>query len=305
MQSFTLMSLLIPIPRKQTYQTFFNVNSESETQGVYQWHQDLAAEAFLILCDFEVIFRSKIHKAMASLNCYPNQDDWIVDSRQQQNLVKTLQRDMLSAKQAGRDFYPDARNYNLHSSFQLSKKDRQSFINLICEYIEKGKTSFTHDDLVASVSFGFWVSLLKRLEWLKKGSLINPYLKEIFPHSTKGFDSNHLKSILDTLNRIKSFRNRIGHHDSIMRIPEPVVGHADFYPRTVNQMINSLKILLLSLLDLVGDIDPQCSLAIEQSKNWKSFFLLLKIESFHVYRGNNGNLESYIICYLNDCYDNS
>ena len=54
-----------------------------------------------------------------------------------------------------------------------------------------------------------------------------------------------------------------------------------------------------------GDIDPQCSLAIEQSKNWKSFFLLLKIESFHVYRGNNGNLESYIICYLNDCYDNS
>ena len=90
-----------------------------------------------------------------------------------------------------------------------------------------------------------------------------------------------------------------------MRIPEPIAGHPDFYPRTVNQMINSLKILLLSLLDLVSDIDPQCSLAIEQSKNWKSFFLLLKIESFHVYRGNNGNLESYIICYLNDCYDNS
>ena len=87
-----------------------------------------------------------------------------------------------------------------------------------------------------------------------------------------------------------------------MRIPEPVVGHADFYPRTVNQMINSLKILLLSLLDLVGDIDPQCSLAIEQSKNWKSFFLLLKIESFQVYKGNNGSLESYIICYLNDCF---
>jgi hypothetical protein len=91
-------------------------------------------------------------------------------------------------------------------------------------------------------------------------------------HSTKGFDLNHLKSILDTLNRIKSFRNRIGHHDSIMRIPEPIAGHPDFYPRTVNQMINSLKILLLSLLDLVRDIDPQCSLAIEQSKNWKSFF---------------------------------
>ena len=137
----------------------------------------------------------------------------------------------------------------------------------------------------------------------KKGSLINPYLKEIFPHSTKGFDSNHLKSILDTLNRIKSFRNRIGHHDSIMRIPEPIAGHPDFYPRTVNQMINSLKILLLSLLDLVRDIDPQCSLAIEQSKNWKSFFLLLKVDSFQIYRSNSGNLESYVICYLNNSYN--
>lgn len=303
MQSFTLMSLLIPIPRKQTYQTFFNINSESETQGVYQWHQDLAAEAFLILCDFEVIFRSKIHRAMASLNCYPNHDDWIVGSHQQANLISQLQRDMAIAQQAGNDFYPDARNYNLHSSFQLSKKDRQNFIKIICEYIEKGRTSFTHDDLVASVSFGFWVSLLKRLESLRQGNLITPYLREIFPYSTKGFDLNHLKNILEILNRIKSFRNRIGHHDSIMRIPEPVVGHADFYPRNVNQMIKSLRILLLSLLDLVRDIDPQCSTAIEESKNWKSFFLLLKNESFQVYKGNKGHLESYIICYLNDCYN--
>ena len=108
MQSFTLMSLLIPIPRKQTYQTFFNVNSESETQGVYQWHQDLAAEAFLILCDFEIIFRSKIHQAMASLNCYPYQDDWIVANHYKDKLVKQIQLDMMKAKSDGEDFYPDA-----------------------------------------------------------------------------------------------------------------------------------------------------------------------------------------------------
>lgn len=299
------MPLLIPIPRKNAYQTFFNVDSKSETQGVYQWHQDLAAEAFLILCDFEIIFRSKIHKAIASLNCYPNQDDWIVSSRNQQNLIDQIKRDMFDCEERGNTFYPDATNYNLHSSFQLSKKDRQNFIKIICEYIEKGKTSFTHDDLVASVSFGFWVSIIKRLETLRNGRLISPYLREIFPHSTKGFDLNHLKVILDTLNRIKSFRNRIGHHDSIMRIPELKDDGEEFYPRNVNHMIDSLRILLLSLLDLIRDIDPQCSTVIEQSKNWKSFFLLLKIESFHVYRGNNGNLESYVICYLNDCYNRS
>ena len=299
------MSRFIPIPRKQTYQSFFNVHSESETQGVYQWHQDLAAEAFLILCDFEIIFRSQIHKAMASLNCYPNQDDWIIANHEKEKIINKLQQDMKDAKDQGKDFYPDPTHYNLHSAFKLSKQDKKNFIKILCEYLDKGKTSFTHDDLVASVSFGFWVSLLKRLEWIKNGRLISSYLKEVFPHSTKGFDLNHLKIILSTLNRIKSFRNRIGHHDSIMRIPEPINGHPDFYPRNVTQMIKSLRILLLSLLDLVRDIDPECSVAIEQSKNWNSFFLLLKVESFHVYRSNSGNLESYVICYLNDCYNTS
>ena len=67
-------------------------------------------------------------------------------------------------------------------------------------------------------------------------------------------------------------------------------------------MIKSLTILLLSLLELVRDIDPLCAEALQNSKNWKSFFLLLKPESFHVYKANSGKLESYIICYLNECY---
>ena len=38
------MSVLIPIPRKSAYQTFFLLDNDEHIQGAYQWHQDLAAE---------------------------------------------------------------------------------------------------------------------------------------------------------------------------------------------------------------------------------------------------------------------
>ena len=296
------MSVLIPIPRKSAYQTFFFFFFDEHIQGAYQWHQDLAAEAFLILCDFEVLFRSKFHHVMASLNCRSGRDDWIISSTVRISLIETLKREIQEAKDRNEDFYPDPKNYNLHSAFNLTKKDKKNFINIIVDFLKKGKDDFNHDDLISSVSFGFWGSILKRLKTKDEGRLIESYLKNIFPFSSKEFDEEHLDNILDTLNRIKDLRNRIGHHDSIMRIPEPVEDSYDFYPKNLKNMIKSLTILLLSLLELVRDIDPLCAEALQNSKNWKSFFLLLKPESFHVYKANSGKLESYIICYLNECY---
>lgn len=60
---------IVPSPRKAAYKAFFQVSQNNEIQGVYQWHQDqdLSAEAFLILCDFEVISEAKFMKQ--SLNC--------------------------------------------------------------------------------------------------------------------------------------------------------------------------------------------------------------------------------------------
>ena len=101
------MSVLIPIPRKSAYQTFFLLDNDEHIQGAYQWHQDLAAEAFLILCDFEVLFRSKFHHVMASLNCRSGRDDWIISSTVRISLIETLKREIQEAKDRNEDFYPD------------------------------------------------------------------------------------------------------------------------------------------------------------------------------------------------------
>lgn len=178
-----------------------------------------------------------------------------------------------------------------------------SFLKIIIEFLNKGKTNFTHDDLISAVSFGFWVSLIKLIKNRSNGSLIGGHLSTIFPHSNKGFNVNHIDGVLDTLYRIKSLRNRIGHHDSIMRIPEPNHGHPDFYPRNVTQMIKSLEILLKSLLDLVKDIDPTYANTLENSKNWGSFFLLLKQNSYSIYRNNKGSLDCYVMAYISNLYD--
>jgi len=297
---------IVPSPRKAAYKAFFQVSQNNEIQGVYQWHQDLSAEAFLILCDFEVIFRSKVHEAISQLYCTQGTDDWILNSNSRANLISQLQNDIATAQAAGNELFINHRNvsnYNLNSYFSLTKKDRVSFLKIIIEFINKGKINFTHDDLISAVSFGFWVSLIKLIKNRSNGSLINGHLTAIFPHSTKGFDVNHIDGVLDTLYRIKSFRNRIGHHDSIMRIPEPNPGYPDFYPRNLTQMIKSLAILLTSLLDLVRDIDPAYASTLENSKNWKSFFLLLKQNSYSIYKNNKGSLDCYVMAYIANLYD--
>ena len=296
------MSVLIPIPRKSTYQNFFLLDCDEHIQGAYQWHQDLAAEAFLILCDFEILFRSKVHEVMALLNCRPGRIDWIVSSNIKNSLIDTLKREIQEAKNRNEEFYLDPRSYNLNSAFNLTKQDKKNFLSIIVDILKKGKSDFSHDDLIASVSFGFWESILKRIKTKNHGNLIEPYLKNIFPNSVENFDEEHLDDVLDKLRRIRDLRNRIGHHDSIMRIPEPVEDSYDFYPKNLRHMINSLTTLILSLLELVRDIDPLYADTLRNSKNWKSFFILLNQESFHIYKGNSGKLESYIICYLNHCY---
>jgi hypothetical protein len=296
---------IVPLPRKIAYQTFFNVSQVSEIQGVYQWHQDLSAEAFLILCDFEVIFRSRVHEAISQLYCTQGGNDWILNASSRANLISQLQSDMTTAQANGNELYinhSNIGNYNLNSRFSLTKQDRVGFVKIIIDFLNRGKINFTHDDLISAVSFGFWVSLIKLIKNKRNGALIHSHLLAIFPYSNKAFDVNHIDGVLDTLYRIKSFRNRIGHHDSIMRIPEPNPGHLDFYPRNLIQMIKSLEILMKSLLELVRDIDPAYANTLENSKNWKSFFLLLKQNTYLIYKNNKGSLDCYVMAYISNLY---
>ncbi len=67
---------------------------------------------------------------------------------------------------------------------------------------------FSNDRLVSSVTFGFWTYLFNRIPFRNGGM----NLLQIFPNRTYGLAQ---RPIFNELQEIKSFRNRIAHHEAI------------------------------------------------------------------------------------------
>ena len=67
---------------------------------------------------------------------------------------------------------------------------------------------YSNDRLVSSVSFGFWTYLFNRIPYRSGGM----NLLKIFPNRTSGLGQ---RTIYNELQDIKSFRNRIAHHEAI------------------------------------------------------------------------------------------
>ena len=67
---------------------------------------------------------------------------------------------------------------------------------------------YSNDRIVSSVTFGFWTYLFNRIPFRQGGM----NLLQIFPNRTPGLAQ---RPIYNELQDIKSFRNRIAHHESI------------------------------------------------------------------------------------------
>ena len=67
---------------------------------------------------------------------------------------------------------------------------------------------YSNDRVVSSVTFGFWTYLFNRIPYRKGGM----NLLQIFPNRTQGLAQ---RPIYNELQEIKSFRNRIAHHEAI------------------------------------------------------------------------------------------
>lgn len=72
---------------------------------------------------------------------------------------------------------------------------------------------YSNDRMVSSVTFGFWTYLFNRLPYRSGGNS----LLQIFPKRTSGLAQ---RPIFNELQQIKSFRNRIAHHEAICFSPE-------------------------------------------------------------------------------------
>lgn len=83
---------------------------------------------------------------------------------------------------------------------------KHEVLRIITMLRQKGR--YTNDRVVSSVSFGFWTHLFTRQPFRLGGQ----NLLHIFPNRTAGLGQ---RAVFNELQEIKTFRNRIAHHEAI------------------------------------------------------------------------------------------
>lgn len=94
----------------------------------------------------------------------------------------------------------------------LHEKQRIAIDKAAARHIKKYGTEAATSNVVASVTFGFWTSLLRR-EYAR--SIWDWHTKRAFPHLG---DSESIRTVRATAEVVQDLRNRIFHH-------EPLIGH--------------------------------------------------------------------------------
>jgi hypothetical protein len=152
-------------------------NDKQKALLLYRLNIELSQNYYAILSMFEVALRNAIDNHYTN---HFNDKEWLKD----QCLGNGFLND--EAFQTGR--------------FKSKKKVDSAIRELGVRY--------THDRVIASLSFGFWVNLFAPIQFRLAGQNIH----KIFSDRPK---STFPKQIFNDLNTILDFRNRVAHHEPI------------------------------------------------------------------------------------------
>lgn len=154
-------------------------NHKSKALQLYRLNVGLSQQFHAILGIFEVVFRNAIDRHYSA---YFEDAEW------------------LKRQIAPRGF--------LSSPVLSTGRRRHRSKKVIEKAIRNLGSLYSHDKLVAALTFGFWVNLFATLEFRFGGQTLH----HIFTNRPKGTTPKHLFKCLMIL---LSFRNRIAHHEQI------------------------------------------------------------------------------------------
>jgi hypothetical protein len=106
---------------------------------------------------------------------------------------------------------------------------------------------YTHDRVIASLSFGFWVNLFAPIQFRLAGQ----NLHKIFSNRPKGTQP---KQVFTELNIILDFRNRVAHHEPICFNGSQTINLANVV-NTYNSIIKLTQWLAIDNVKFLKDLD--------------------------------------------------
>ncbi len=198
---FTEFEQLLSTARLAKYQVACGHKS-GRTLKLYRANIRLSGELLAVLGMFEVVLRNKIDVHYKAL--FPaasGSQEWLLAS-------------------------------TLPGGFLTSNGCNNSRIKINQAYTELG-ARYTHDKLLASLSFGFWKHMFRGFQFMAGRSS----LLAIFPNKPPRTNQNLIYAKLD---RINAIRNRVAHHEPICF--DQVSNISSLYARKHFQEIKDLLI---------------------------------------------------------------
>jgi len=121
---------------------------------------------------------------------------------------------------------------------------------------------YSADRLVASLSFGFWVSLFSKHSYAKG----NKTLLRIFPNKLKGMNQ---KDIYQDLDSIRLLRNRIAHYESICFNKNHDIS-VDYADRSLYLILKYVDFMNIPMKDFLLNANPLAEIILQiKDLMWK------------------------------------
>lgn len=229
-------------PRINAYKHYFSTLSDSplkdeEVFGCYQWNEAVANSFFKLITLIEIVLRNKMHEALsAHYYSHAKATTNPCRGRNQQSIsIATLGTNDSSNWYNSIDQttnQPLLNNKSLSKIFDKTHTRRGNYI--------QQPHSPSPDDVISSLSFGFWSSLIDKCSNIDWVSL----LPQIFPHhrtthSNQWGSAIEQKKLSYRLELIRDFRNRIAHHEPVWKFGALLSETPPTAPATIRQSIDS------------------------------------------------------------------
>ncbi|USD68149.1 Abi family protein [Vibrio sp. SCSIO 43136] len=270
-------------PRKVTFENFFQTTGKDDFQGIYRWHQVLSSSFLAVMNDFEIVLRNTVHFALSAHYCPNNSDsfDWMgISVISAQNAPMHIPHQLNGRRR---------NNQNGSVSYTGSLGKLQ---DAIYQLNQAGK-AVSPDAVVAKLTFAFWPNAINQLRHRSFNQIRQSVLQNMFPHAPS-HDISFINQLRDLLDKVRLLRNRLGHHDSLLKFREiSPTGTAGFIPQKPRHTIHSLKIMIDNMANILNWIDSGLVARLKASDHWHRLEALLTQEVVGYYRYNNGKACCY------------
>lgn len=206
----------LSIPRVASYRHYFGHHlSDEEIFGCYQWNESISHAFFKVITLIEIVMRNKMHSSL-SAHYHGHTKKVVQNTRVRPWLPSNI--NTIGSQQSCNWYHSFSNGDWILNYKSLSK------INDKTHHHRNGSLLTNHrapssDDIVSSLTFGFWSSLVEKCPKVDWGViLVNIFPKHRASNSNQWGSEIERKKLTFRLNLIRDFRNRIAHHEPVWKL---------------------------------------------------------------------------------------